>query len=67
MSLSLYTVIAEQLKKTLRQQPKKAAAGTMHSAMHGQTGRSGCTPAEPYPPSRKLILHRKSKYFKTCH
>jgi hypothetical protein len=41
---------------------RKAAAGTMHPAMHGQTERSGCTPAEPYPLSRKTTLHPKSKF-----
>jgi hypothetical protein len=32
-----------------RSQPPGADA----SAIHGRTGRSGCTAAEPYPPSRK--------------
>jgi len=58
MSLSLYTVIAEQSRK---QKPTAvgAAAGADASAIHGRSGRSGCTPAEPYPPSRISNVSRK--------
>src|SRR4051812_12891052 len=33
----------------------------MHPQSTGVTGRSGCTPAEPYPPSRELTLFIDSK------
>jgi hypothetical protein len=56
MSFSLCAVIAEGAKE---KQPGPARLDRRHClpAMHGRTGCSGCTPAEPYPPSRdnKLI------------
>jgi hypothetical protein len=36
-------------------------SGRMHPAIHGQTGRSGCTPAEPYPPSRDSMKTKNKK------
>jgi len=34
------------------------------SAIHGPTGRSGCTPAEPYPPSRRIHVNPMINIFK---
>ena len=50
MSFSLCTVIAEAFK-TKRQQLKPAAGASECTLQFtGQLRRSGCTPAEPYPP-----------------
>src|SRR4030095_15994656 len=58
-SLTLCTVIAEARQKKSGN-GRKAIAG-LHSAMHGQAGRSGCTPAEPYPPSCNSPYGKKTK------
>ena len=57
MSFSHYAVIAEGLQKKKQAGPSLAGwAGAMLAAMHGRTGCSGCTPAEPYPPSRRATV-----------
>ena len=35
---------------------RQSGRKTDASAIHGRAGRSGCTPAEPYPPSRATII-----------
>jgi hypothetical protein len=51
MSFSLWAVVAKHSKKQ-NSQPQKLRLGADASAIHGRLGCSGCTPAEPYPPSR---------------
>src|SRR5262245_44296293 len=47
-------------QKVARLKPK-LEPGWMHPAIHGRSGRSGCTPAEPYPPSRGRRSHSSSR------
>jgi hypothetical protein len=56
VSFSLWTVIAATLPKQKTQPFLPDGLGQCFPAMHGQTGRSGCTPAEPYPPSCTFSL-----------
>jgi hypothetical protein len=57
MSFSLCTVIAEAFK-TKRQRQTRHWRQRMHIAIHGQLRRSGCTPAEPYPPGCIENMHQ---------
>jgi len=52
MSFSLWAVVAEQSRKQNSQPQNWLRLGADASAIHGRLGCSGCTPAEPYPPSR---------------
>ena len=52
MSFSLCAVVAEQSGKQNSQPQNWLRPGADASAIHGRLGCSGCTPAEPYPPSR---------------
>src|SRR5687768_12135413 len=51
-------------KENSRGQPQ-LAPGVDASAIHGQMGRSGCTPAEPYPPNCANTINQKRKNFQT--
>ena len=52
MSFSLWAVVAEHSRKQNSQPQNWLRPGADASAIHGRLGCSGCTPAEPYPPSR---------------
>ena len=52
MSFSLCAVVAEHSRKQNSQPQNWLRPGADASAIHGRLGCSGCTPAEPYPPSR---------------
>ena len=66
MSFTLWAVIAEGIPKRQKKnrQQLEAAAGVNALAIHGRDRRSGCTPAEPYPPEALLKL---TKNFESCH
>src|ERR1043166_54353 len=55
MSFSLWAVFAEEKQKP---DPAGAGPGLALPANDGRAGCSGCTPAEPYPPSRKTLLSK---------
>ena len=57
MSLSLYTVIAEGVKIESGSNGK-AAAGTMHSAMHGQLGAQVALLQSPILPAVSSSYHK---------
>src|SRR6185369_11462916 len=50
MSFSLCAVIAEAFKRERQQLKPAAGASECTLQFTGQPRRSGCTPAEPYPP-----------------
>ncbi len=50
MSFSLCAVIAEAFKRERQQLKPAAGASECTGQFTGQPRRSGCTPAEPYPP-----------------
>jgi len=52
MSFSLWAVVAKHSRKQNSQPQNWLRLGADASAIHGRLGCSGCTPAEPYPPSR---------------
>jgi len=52
MSFSLCAVIAEAFKRERQQLKPAAGASECTLQFTGQPRRSGCTPAEPYPPGR---------------
>src|SRR3954471_24296740 len=55
-----FTLYPHDLRSIQKKNPGSAIkAGTDASAFHGRRGRSGCTPAEPYPPCRINTLHQK--------
>ena len=60
VSFSLYALLAEHFPKT-NSQRQKLVPGVDASAIQGRAGRSGCTPAEPYPPSREPIVQNQKK------
>jgi hypothetical protein len=55
MSFSLWAVFAEAFQKQ-KARSRNAEPGFAFPANDGRAGCSGCTPAEPYPPSRDNIL-----------
>ncbi len=65
MSFSLWTWLAQASQGRERKFPATAQteAGKDASAIHGQPRRSGCTPAEPYPPggSPRLIQNTTTR------
>jgi hypothetical protein len=64
MSFTLWAVIAESIQKRKTGSSLKLPPVVIAPAMHGRDRRSGCTPAEPYPPEACLKV---TKNFESCH
>ena len=57
--MSEFIALDHGLRRKLPARPQKESARSGCIRNPRAIGRSGCTPAEPYPPNRKISLKQK--------